>query len=273
MKIKFLGTAAAEGFPAVFCNCDHCREAKRLGGKNIRTRSQTLINDDLLIDFPADTYAHFLQNNIDGDGIRYLLVTHSHQDHFYGAELEMRHGAFAHDMRAENLEIYCGTGVAEKIQKAGLDKGKNITLTVLKPFDKVAFGSYTVTALPARHHTGDGALIYIIQGDKTVLYAHDTGFFYEEIFEFLEKGNYTFDLVSLDCTNVDIPISDEGSHMGLPNIERAVERLKALGAITDGTQIVINHFSHNAAPLQYKLEDRVQPYGYTVAHDGLSTTL
>ena len=273
MKLTYLGTAAAEGFPAVFCNCDHCREAKRLGGKNIRTRSQTLINDDLLIDFPADTYAHFLQNNIDGDRIRYLLVTHSHLDHFYCAELEMRHGAFAHDMRAENLEICCGTGVAEKIQEAGLDKGKNIVLTALKPFDTVKFGSYTVTALPARHHIGDGALIYIIQGDKTVLYAHDTGFFYEEIFDFLQKWNYTFDLVSLDCTNVDIPISDEGSHMGLPNIQRLVERLKELGAIADRTQIVVNHFSHNAAPLQHKLEDRVRPYGYTVAHDGLKINL
>ena len=27
MKITFLGTAAAEGFPAIFCNCEHCREA------------------------------------------------------------------------------------------------------------------------------------------------------------------------------------------------------------------------------------------------------
>ena len=27
MKLTYLGTAAAEGFPAVFCNCEHCREA------------------------------------------------------------------------------------------------------------------------------------------------------------------------------------------------------------------------------------------------------
>ena len=56
MKLTFLGTAAAEGFPAIFCNCEYCKEARKLGGKNIRSRSQTLINDDLLIDLPADSY-------------------------------------------------------------------------------------------------------------------------------------------------------------------------------------------------------------------------
>ena len=49
MKITFLGTAAAEGIPALFCNCQCCTEARRRGGKNLRTRSQSLINDDLLI--------------------------------------------------------------------------------------------------------------------------------------------------------------------------------------------------------------------------------
>ena len=39
MKIKYLGTGAAEGWPGVFCNCQHCREAREKGGKNICTRS------------------------------------------------------------------------------------------------------------------------------------------------------------------------------------------------------------------------------------------
>ena len=58
MKIKFLGTCAAEGFPAMFCQCPVCEKAREKGGKNIRTRSQAVIDDTLLIDFPADTYMH-----------------------------------------------------------------------------------------------------------------------------------------------------------------------------------------------------------------------
>ena len=50
MKLTYLGTAAAEGWPAAFCNCDGCRAARRLGGRNIRTRSQALVDDALLLD-------------------------------------------------------------------------------------------------------------------------------------------------------------------------------------------------------------------------------
>ena len=97
MKLTFLGTAAAEGFPAVFCNCAFCREARKRGGKNVRTRSQSLVNDDLLLDLPADTYFHFLKNGIEGHRISYLFVTHSHEDHFYPDELNIRYGCYAHN--------------------------------------------------------------------------------------------------------------------------------------------------------------------------------
>ena len=51
MKIQYLGTAAAEGIPAIFCDCKTCQKARKLGGKEIRTRSQAIIDDRLLIDF------------------------------------------------------------------------------------------------------------------------------------------------------------------------------------------------------------------------------
>ena len=34
MRLFFLGTAAAEGFPGIFCKCERCREARKLGGRN-----------------------------------------------------------------------------------------------------------------------------------------------------------------------------------------------------------------------------------------------
>ena len=113
MKVTFLGTAAAEGFPAVFCNCRFCKEARILGGKNLRTRSQSLVNDDLLIDLPADTYHHFLMNGIEGHKIKYLFVTHPHQDHFYPEELNMRGGCYSHDMEAPMLQMFCDRETAE----------------------------------------------------------------------------------------------------------------------------------------------------------------
>lgn len=270
MKITYLGTAAAEGFPGVFCNCEYCREARKLGGKNIRTRSQAIINDDLLIDFPADSYNHFLKNNIEADKIRYLFVTHSHSDHFYKNDLCMRgNRVYAHNMREERLKMYANEEVALSVKPFAEDSQFSVDVTVLKPFDTVCAGKYTVAALPARHSGGE-ALFYMIKGEKNVLYAHDTGYFFEEAFEYIKNEKIRFDLISLDCTNIDLPISDEGSHMGIDNINRVVARLRDAGAIDQNTKIVVNHFSHNAGPIHHKLEERVADLGYIVSYDGLS---
>ena len=48
MKLKYLGTAAAEGIPAMFCECNNCKEARRRGGRDLRTRSQALIDGKVL---------------------------------------------------------------------------------------------------------------------------------------------------------------------------------------------------------------------------------
>ena len=268
MKLTYLGTAAAEGFPAVFCNCDYCNKARKLGGKNIRTRSQALINENLLVDLPADTYMHFLQNSIEGDKIEYLLITHAHSDHFYPAELLMRGGGFANNTRTSKLKVFCSEDTFNRIQKLP----KTADASIIKPYSTTVIGEYEVTALPARHMPSSEPFIYIIKGDKTLLYAHDTGYFFEEVFEYIEKNEIVFDLVSLDCTNVDIPIDDTDGHMGFPNIERVLERLRSMGAIRENTIKYINHFSHNANPLHHLLEERAKNYGCDVSYDGCKVT-
>jgi len=87
MKLTYLGTAAAEGWPGTFCNCTACRSARALGGKDIRTRSQAIVDGELLLDLPCDTYFHMLRGSLDLSAVRWLLVTHSHTDHFYPSEL------------------------------------------------------------------------------------------------------------------------------------------------------------------------------------------
>ncbi len=264
MKITYLGTAAAEGFPALFCNCKYCCEARKLGGKNVRTRSQALINEDLLIDFPADTYSHFLQNGIRADKIEYLLVTHAHHDHFYPKDLGTRRSPYAHDMRVPTLKVFCPKTVYDSFDKIP----ENLEVALIEPYKSIKIGEYEVTPLPAKHMLGSVAFIYVIKGEKTLLYAHDTGYFYEDVFNYIEKNKIVFDMISLDCTNVDIPISDEGSHMGFPNIERVLHRLCAIGAVTKSTVKYVNHFSHNGNPLHHNLEERAKSYGLLVSYDG-----
>lgn len=90
MKIKYLGTAAAEGVPAIFCRCEVCRKSKAAGGRNIRTRSQSIIDDRLLLDFCPDTFIHTLRDNIDLISIKSCLITHAHEDHLYPQDIQMR---------------------------------------------------------------------------------------------------------------------------------------------------------------------------------------
>ena len=264
MKLTYLGTAAAEGFPAVFCRCPYCAEARRLGGKNIRTRSQSLINDDLLIDLPPDTYHHFLKNGIEGDRIRYLLITHPHADHFYPEELFLRQAPHAYGMKEKTLQV-----VGSPVALGALVKNSpNILPIPITAYETLTLGEYRVTVLPARHAEKEGgALIYVIEGERTLLYAHDTAFPSDGVFEYIAKRKWNFDLISLDCTFAD---SRPGSlrHMGLLDNERLLHRLEELGAVTAGTLRYVNHFSHNGNPLYDRLNEVAATHGFLASYDG-----
>lgn len=266
MKLTYLGTAAAEGFPAIFCNCEYCNEARRLGGKNIRTRSQAIINDDLLIDFPPDTYAHFLANGIRGDKIKHLIVTHSHHDHLFPEDFDMRHSCYAHNVEVPTLHVYCSSVTAARIGEAP----PSIEVHILNPYETVALDGYEVTALPARHMPGGEPFIYIIRGDKTLLYANDTGFLYGEVLDYIKESGTVFDMVSLDCTYVGNITTDEDGHMGLANNARLLTRLEELGAINEKTVKYVNHFSHNGNPLHHLLEGWAAQIGCLASYDGLT---
>ena len=67
---------------------------------------------------------------------------------------------------------------------------------------------------------------------------------------------------------MDIPISDEDTHMGFPNIERVLNRLCSMGAVKKSTVKYVNHFSHNGNPLHHILEERAKKYDCLVSYDG-----
>ncbi len=73
MEIQYLGTAAAEGLPALFCDCETCRRARDMGGKEMRTRTQSVVDGKLLIDLPPDTYTHALNYHLRLNN-KYLLT-------------------------------------------------------------------------------------------------------------------------------------------------------------------------------------------------------
>ena len=57
--------------------------------------------------------------------------------------------------------------------------------------------------------------------------------------------------------------------MVIENIERFIKKVEEIGAIKNDTKKIINHFSHNAAPIHHKLEERIKHLGYVVSYDGM----
>ena len=272
MKFTYLGTASCEGVPALFCNCPRCAAARALGGKNIRTRTQALLDDDILIDLPPDTLYHFHAHGVEGHKIKHLLITHSHSDHLIPKELHNRGVRRCTDMVTDVLHVYCAKGAYEAI--CAVEPNENyVQVHLVKPFEPFTVGAYRVTALPANHHPGDDAVIYLIEGAKTVLYALDSGYFYDEVFHYLAAQKIKLDLTVFDCSLVERNWPQIKGHMGVHRIRRVIDQLKDLGAVSDKTLHSISHFSHNGMCLQSDLEDLVKDDGYLVPFDGLSLEL
>ena len=274
MKLTFLGTAAAEGCPALFCNCDACRIARERGGKEIRTRSQALVNDDLLIDFPPDTLSHFQQNGLRGDLVETLLITHSHNDHYYRQDTRLHGSYYAHNMEKGHMRIVCPPKVyadlTEWLEKVDTKITDTLEVIEAQPYEPMELGRYRLTPLRANHAPGEVALLYVIEdGEKRILYAHDTGFFYDDVLEYIKEKGWRFDFATFDCTSAQLT-KESKRHMNLTAVERLIGVLREMGAVDDSTKLFVNHFSHNGRPLQDEMEDRAATFGCSVSYDGCS---
>lgn len=271
MRITYYGTAAGEGWPGVFCNCAICQQARKLGGKNIRTRSQTLINDDLLLDLPPDNQLHSLYLGLDLRKVQSLLFTHSHSDHCYPEDLEFLREPYSHT-RTGKLLVGGNEAVAQKILRTcGCLDGERERLSyqVLQENVSVDFGGYSVIPLLATHSREERCLFYrISQDNKSILYAHDTGKFTAENMEVLSAHSEKISLVSLDCTSQQY--RDGDYHMGLWDDIEQKERLFTAGLVNNSTIWVLNHFSHNGGWLHDEISREAEKYGFLVSYDGMT---
>ncbi len=275
MKLTYLGTAAAEGWPAVYCNCDHCVRARKAGGKNIRTRSQALINDDMLIDYPGDTYMHELLRGFDLSAIRNIIVTHAHLDHFEPLDMHFRHpDYYCHNRTSDVVDIYGSKDVVAKyermIRKTDYDEAAvdGTHMHLIEAYKPTELGNYTVTAMKANHAQPQDAYVYIVtDGKSTLLYLHDTGLLFDEVYAYLAENHIRADLVSYDCTYGALPSG--GGHLGLDSCPVVREKLREIGVVDDKTINVINHFSHNGKLIYDELVPVAAADGFLVSYDGM----
>lgn len=268
MKIKYLGTAAYEGVPSLFCNCRVCTLAKKLGGKNLRSRSQALVNGELLIDFNPDTVWHYQRYNFDWEKICGCLISHSHSDHFYPEDIEMAAAGYSHGHRV--LNFYAAQSGYEKLKAVEQKTQGGITATLIEQGKPFTVGKYTILPLKANHNEDTSPVIYSIAADgKRLLYAHDTGVFTEEAWQgLISEGHYDF--LSLDCTGcLGLNGAWRDGHMSLKTNLEMLEKMREQNLIDADTKIVINHFSHNGGQVYDEMIKEAEKHGITVSYDGL----
>lgn len=267
MEIRILGTAAAEGWPAVFCGCDTCNRVRKAGGKSVRSRASVQIDEIYKIDLPHDTFSQAVQSGIDLSKLAHLFFTHSHGDHFDIAQIGYLKPPFGHNLKNAPVKIYGNETVTSAIANRFGDS-LPIELITVQPFLPVQAGNLTFTPLKAHHSQNELCLNYTIGSadGKNVLYASDTGEYQQDTLDYLKAQK--FDLLIIECTQGTLP-HPATYHMSFEAVLRLRDNLVKAGAADSKVRTIITHFSHNIGLLHEELEAIANPEGVEVAYDGI----
>jgi phosphoribosyl 1,2-cyclic phosphate phosphodiesterase len=278
MQVRYLGTGAAEGYPALFCSCSNCRYARTNGGKDLRKRTSALIDGELLIDVGPDLMAAAFAYQLELDKVRWVLQTHSHSDHLLESNFMCREDGFLGTQPAW-WDMFGSERSLAPVAAQEAFKQRKVTLHPVKDFETFSVGPYTVTALRARHDMTIDPLFYVIRkAGKTLLWANDTGPFWPETWQALDalaqKGE-VFNAACIEATTGthDAVAPEIGGHMSIKTCGETHKELRRRGLLTEASQCYAHHFSHHATPPHYELTALLAPYRVLPAYDGLLLTL
>lgn len=271
MEILFCGTAAAEGWPALFCICEACTRARETGGKEVRSRAAYMLGDRIRVDFGPDSNLHQQKYSLAFDKLEHLLVTHSHDDHWFVQDLGYRRKGFS-VIRETALKVWGNEKVANKFTNTlGGDWARyGLEFHRLRAFESIDLGQgVAATPLIAAHDSSEECVNYLIEahGRRTLL-GHDTGWYSDTTWNFL--NDKPLNLVVLDCTHG--TDDHEPNHLGGAVLARFRDELDRRGALAPGAVCIATHFSHNGCALHTELERFFTPLGFQVAYDGMKVT-
>ena len=154
-KITILGSAAAEGIPAIFCDCRVCRGAWQNKGRDIRMRTAYALNERVRIDFGPDNLAQEYRFELHSEKLKHLFITHAHGDHVAANSLCMRRPHFSNGYEIP-LNIYGRPSVFERIREdtRGFLDQLNLNLVTLEEFRPVELPEEDMTFYPlsANHY-------------------------------------------------------------------------------------------------------------------------
>lgn len=282
MRLRFLGTSAAGGFPNPHCRCENCRTARAEGGRSLRRQSSALINDDLLIDLGPDVSSAVMEQGIDLASVAWVLQTHPHDDHLLPLHAVARSAPWAAQGAvplqwlgsAQTLARIEGQISPKSRPKLDLAVGPDptehkLTLTVLRPWEEIACGPYRVQSVAANHDPTVTPMLYAIECEgRRLFWGTDTTSVPEDTWPRLADLGWTFDVVVFDHNDGFMrPVSP--SHMGSEGMRAELARMRELGLVNAGTQVYGTHIAHHSHGSHSAELARARELGYEIAWDGL----
>jgi len=273
VTLTVLGTAAAEGWPALWCPCEACAQARRLGGPNIRRRCAYQLGERIHIDFGPDSFAQMVEFGLDYSLMEHLLITHSHADHLCPQELNYRRAGFTDLPEDQVLTIYGNDAVWEQLREIDGHPLADCRARFerITPFESIDLGEGVVATPVLADHAGDEeAVNYLLEREgRTLLQGNDTGWWPEETWDAL--GRRVLDVVIIECTYG--PRAGGRHHLGMREVIEVREELERLGALAPDARMITTHFSHNGGWLHERLVEHFAPHRIEVAYDGMQLEL
>lgn len=249
MKVLFMGTGAADWIIS-----------ERREHEFFRRLTSAKVNEDLMIDCSADTEDYINQNDISLIGIKDLLITHTHSDHYSPDTIK--------NYLSKNIKIWA----EEKAQAQIVGDLPEYNLCKVSLFKPIQVGDYEIIAVPANHSVSDIEQIplhYIIKhGGKTVFWGCDGAWFTNQSWNEIRK--HTYDLFVLDGTLGDA-VGDYRvfEHNNLNMICEMAATIRSQNLLKENGRIIISHMSRYAHKPHEVLTKDMKNYEIEVAYDGL----
>jgi len=263
VRLFFLGTGAAEGYPAPFCHCENCELARQRGGRSLRLRSSLLVNDNLLIDC-NDIVAACALYGANLDKVTTMLMTHSHTDHLDPVEMSWRAYPFAKTPVPTMAVLGPWDATARMEAMWGRqNEHHRLWMADVRHGVRIWRDGYTITPLAANHGTAYPTIYAIDDGKRSILYSTDTGRYPEATWERIKT--LKFDAVIIDET---MGYGPSGGHMNAEDVIYYREAFEAEGLLKPGALFIAQHFSHGYNPPYEELCELFGPHDIAVAYDG-----
>ena len=222
MKIRLVGTGSIGAF---------------------QSSASSLIDGKILIDMPNGIVKKLKQTDVDVFGIKTILITHLHGDHFFDIPFYMFEKFFNNN--TEETNIYCPKGTLNKVKQlfeigfpGDYEKLINIVNINFIEFNQLKneniLDDFYVNSVLVNHGNLKPAYGYILNKDeKTIGFSGDSGM--------CESINYIIEKSEISVLDMSL-INGNSSHLGIDDIEKLCKKY-------ENKKIIATHIQDNTREL------------------------